>query len=124
MLLIRDATEAVLFDRNKNEKYYQEMLLLSASHELRTPLNANLQMGELLEPYITDPEGLSYLRILRNSSKLMLILVNDMLDLYQIKANQLRLIPTEFVLNDLIESCLETFVVQAQHKSVNLFFEI
>ena len=69
-------------ERDQNEKYYQELLLLSASHELRTPLNTSVQMGELIEPFIPDVEGKKYLRILKNSSKLMIFLVNDMLDLY------------------------------------------
>jgi signal transduction histidine kinase len=124
LFLIKDVTETILSERNKNEKYYQELLLLSASHELRTPLNASIQMGELIEPYVTHPEGKKYLRILKNSSRLMIFLVNDMLDLYQIKAGKLTLNIQGFKIRDLVESTLDTFIVQCEHKNVLLLNEI
>lgn len=56
------------------------MLTATVSHDLKTPINAISGLLNNLEYYISDPAGLRFLNIIKNSSKFMGYLVNDLLD--------------------------------------------
>lgn len=61
------------------------MLTATVSHDLRTPLNAIIGLLNNLDGFIHDQRGILFLNIIRNSSKFMNFLVNDLLDYFQIK---------------------------------------
>jgi signal transduction histidine kinase len=61
------------------------MLTATVSHEMRTPLNAIIGLLSTLTNFVHGERGHKMLQIIKNSSMMLLYLVNDMLDLYQIK---------------------------------------
>lgn len=67
------------------QNHLLEMLTATISHDMRTPLNAILGVGGNISRYIQDSQGLIFHKIMMNSSKLLLFLVNDLLDLFRIK---------------------------------------
>ena len=69
----------------KMENHFYEMLTATVSHDMRTPLNAIIGLLNNLDNFIKDPRGVLFLNIIRNSSKFMSFLVNDLLDFFQIK---------------------------------------
>ncbi len=72
----------------------KDEFLASMSHELRTPLNAILGMTEiLLEEMVgaLNDKQVSFLRIVDESGKHLLSLINDILDLSKIEAGKLAL---------------------------------
>jgi PAS domain S-box-containing protein len=72
----------------------KDEFLASMSHELRTPLNAILGMTEiLLEEMIgtLNDKQVSFLRIVDESGRHLLSLINDILDLSKIEAGKLAL---------------------------------
>lgn len=72
----------------------KDEFLASMSHELRTPLNAILGMTEImLEEMIgtLNDKQVSFLRIVDESGKHLLALINDILDLSKIEAGKLGL---------------------------------
>ena len=70
--------------------------LANMSHELRTPMNAIKGMTDLLDMTRLDPVQRKYLSFLRSGAKLLLDLINDILDLAKIEAGQLTLFQREF----------------------------
>ncbi len=66
--------------------------LANMSHEIRTPLNAVLGFAELLGEAISDKRHLTYLDSIKSSGKLLLTLINDILDLSRIEAGELALL--------------------------------
>jgi len=80
-----------MIERGKTEGIYQEMLLMTVSHEMKNPLNgkslymlillvAIIQAIELLSTYMNHrTEGYHCVKIIKNSSRLLLFLMNDML---------------------------------------------
>ena len=80
------------YERLKIQNNFQKMLTASVSHDLRTPLNAMIGLLGNLDQFIRDdsPTGKHFLQIISNSTKFMLYLVNDLLDLYQLKNGKFR----------------------------------
>lgn len=65
------------------------MITATVSHEMRTPINAILTILATLELMIGDNAELQRMcKIIKNSCKLLLYLVNDMLDIFMIKTGK------------------------------------
>jgi signal transduction histidine kinase len=76
------------------------------SHELRTPLNSIIGLTRLLtEPDADggrlDPERLYQVELIRNSGRVLLALVNDLLDVAKAESGQLRIDPARVSLRAL-----------------------
>ncbi len=69
--------------------------LTTMSHELRTPLNGILGMNELLLTTELDERQREYVAACSSSGRLLLHLINDILDLSKIEAGKLELDPRE-----------------------------
>ena len=63
--------------------------LANMSHEIRTPLAAVLGCSDLLYPKLQDDEQRSMLQMVRRQGRLLLELLNDILDLSKIEAGKL-----------------------------------
>jgi signal transduction histidine kinase len=49
MILIRNISHVINYEKAKTRNYYQEMLTATVSHEMMTPLNAIINMTTILE---------------------------------------------------------------------------
>ena len=101
--------------------------LANMSHELRTPLNHILgfseliidkQFGELNESQI------EYLNYIRRSSKQLLSLIDDILNLSKIEAEKLELEVSDVELTSVLENCLTMFRQKALSQNIHLETEI
>ena len=70
--------------------------LANMSHEIRTPLNAIIGFISLLNEKETDVNKLKYLKVIRNSSDLLLQIINDILDFSKIESGKMELAPINF----------------------------
>lgn len=65
--------------------------LANMSHEIRTPMNSILGFTQVLQGKVREPKLSHYLEIIYNSSKSLLSLINDILDLSRIEAGKIAL---------------------------------
>jgi two-component system sensor histidine kinase BarA len=77
--------------------------LANMSHELRTPLNSIIGFSEILE----HAKGLEakqtrFASNIRNSGRLLLDLINDILDLAKLEAGKMEVKPAEFSVHQLV----------------------
>ncbi|MBL1140674.1 MAG: response regulator [Proteobacteria bacterium] len=110
-----EAVEAV---RMKSE------FLASMSHEIRTPLNAIVGMSDLMSETKLTTEQEQYVSVFRKAGNALLSLVNDILDLSKIEANQLVLEEITFNVVELIEEVAEIYALKASDKNIEIITRV
>lgn len=101
--------------------------LATMSHELRTPLNSIIGFtGILLQelPGKINDEQRKQLQIVQTSSRHLLSLINDVLDISKIEAGQLELKYTDVVLHQTLGKTIELVAHLANNKGLELKLEI
>ena len=69
----------------------KSMFVANMSHEIRTPMNAILGYSDILESDLTNKVHKEYIASIKTSSKNLLTIINDILDLSKIEAGKLEL---------------------------------
>ncbi|TVQ71846.1 MAG: response regulator [Oceanospirillales bacterium] len=98
--------------------------LANMSHEIRTPMNGILGLSELGQKEQDSSKLHSLLKKIHYSGSLLLNLIDDILDVSKIEANQLKLNPHPFCLNHLLDELISLYQPQAQNKNISLKYEI
>ena len=94
--------------------------LSTMSHELRTPLNAIIGLVALSEDKLDDPPVLrNFLKKIDISSKLLLQLISDILDMSAIESNKIKLGSSEFDIAKLITSLTAIYYDQCVAKGIS-----
>ncbi|ULT43732.1 hypothetical protein KRR40_10205 [Niabella defluvii] len=83
---LKEAELAALKSKNAKDEFLANM-----SHELRTPLNALIGFGNLLDGTALNTQQKEYVEIIKSSGYNLLYIVNDVLDLSKIEAENLQL---------------------------------
>ena len=97
--------------------------LANMSHDIRTPMNAIVGMAAIATAHIDDREQLqNCLRKITLSSKHLLGLINDVLDMSKIESGKLTLTTEQISLKEVIEGIVS--IVQPQIKSKKQSFDI
>jgi signal transduction histidine kinase/ligand-binding sensor domain-containing protein/CheY-like chemotaxis protein/HPt (histidine-containing phosphotransfer) domain-containing protein len=90
------------------------------SHELRTPMNGVVGMTELLARTTLSATQARLTGTIRSSARILLQIVNDLLDLSKIQAGKVVLEELPLDLLRLIEECASLFAGAAEAKGVDL----
>ncbi len=69
----------------------KSMFVANMSHEIRTPMNAILGYADILDSALTSKVHKEYIASIKTSSKSLLTIINDILDLSKIEAGKLEL---------------------------------
>ncbi|MFW2357573.1 ATP-binding protein [Hydrogenophaga sp.] len=94
--------------------------LANMSHEVRTPLNAIMGLNHLLQQTQLTSEQRQWLGLMEDSSRALLSLLNDVLDLSRIEAGKLQLDFVEFPVQPLFDNIFALYEQQARLKQVKL----
>ena len=95
------------------------VFLANMSHEIRTPMNAILGYSQiLLRDATLNSKQRSAVQTMSESGQHLLNLINDILDLSKIEAEQVNLITEDFDLKSTIEGLSAMFQVRCQSKGL------
>lgn len=93
--------------------------LENMSHEVRTPLNGILGFAEFLkDPDLDKDQVETYIGIIDASSKQLLTIINDILDISKIKADQITIKNADVNVTELLEELYEQNKEQAELKNL------
>ena len=98
--------------------------LASMSHEIRTPINAILGMNEMILRENNDRTIDEYSRNIKTSGKMLLMLVNDVLDFTKIESGKLEIKEADFLMSDLLYDVVSLIKERAEEKALSLVTEI
>ena len=97
------------------------------SHELRTPLNSIIGFTGIILMGLSgsiNEEQKKQLNLIKNSSKHLLSLINDILDISKIEAGKVELSIEEFKLDDIVGEVVESYAPALNEKGLKLLKDI
>ncbi|MEL6923175.1 MAG: PAS domain S-box protein [Bacteroidota bacterium] len=97
----------------------KEQFIASISHEMRTPMNAILGMSNLVIKTDLDKEQFEYISSIKQSSELLLGIVNDILEISTIENGKIKFEDKDFNLHDLLKNCMDVMRYKVKEKVLN-----
>ncbi|MEZ6108272.1 MAG: histidine kinase dimerization/phospho-acceptor domain-containing protein [Pirellulaceae bacterium] len=99
--------------------------LANMSHELRTPLNSIIGFSEVLQTVAAmNDKQRRYATNIRNSGRLLLEMINDILDLAKIEAGRMEVNPTEFELSRIVHAHSDMVRSLSEEKNIDLVVDL
>jgi signal transduction histidine kinase/ActR/RegA family two-component response regulator len=116
-----EATQLAL----RQAQSHKDEFIASVGHELRTPMNAILGLnGVLLSELADQPENAQIARHIRDSTRQLLRLVNDILDFSQLQAGRLGLLEKPLYLYEAVQRIVAPHEARARDKGLHLVWSV
>lgn len=96
----------------------KSQFLANMSHEIRTPMNAILGFTDVLAREISDQDHIRHVQAISSSGRLLLQLINDILDLSKIEAGHLLIDPQPVCMPDLLFELKTLFAIKTEEKGI------
>jgi signal transduction histidine kinase len=110
-----------LYDMNRLKSDF----LATMSHELRTPLNSIIGFSDVLGSIESlDDKQKRYVANIRSSGRMLLDMINDILDLAKIEAGRMEVRPTTFRLEAVVAAQCDMARPLAEKKRIDLAYDI
>lgn len=110
----RKLLEEALENSKRSEKN-KHAFFSNMSHDMRTPLNAIIGLSELVQQNLRDPKKISgYMDKISLSSRQLLGLINDILDMSRMEQGKVALDYQHFNIRECVEDCAGAFRLQAE----------
>ena len=113
--LVEERTSELKTAKNKAEESdkLKSAFLANMSHEIRTPMNSIIGFSEILgDKDLEDHVREKYMKTITHSGETLTTLINDIIDISMIEANQLALHMDSFSVDDILEELRNDLLIQ------------
>ncbi len=125
---ISDITESYLYTKQlinlKEEAEHaneaKSAFLAHVSHEIRTPINAVLGMNEMILRESSSSAIREYALNIQNAGRILLSIINDILDLAKIESGQIEIVQSDYHLGKLLTDIENMVTMRAEESSLAL----
>ncbi len=111
-------------DKAEENAQFKSNFLANMSHEIRTPMNAIIGMTELAERSNDIEQIRAYLKKTKDASAHLLGVINDILDMSQIGAGKLTLLPEDIALEEVLRQVCDITNLKAEQKRQKFVIKI
>jgi DegV family protein with EDD domain len=125
--LLREENKKVLDEVKKSEELNksQSRFFSSMSHEIRTPINSILGLNEIILRQEDASEEIRKDAInIQGAGKMLLALVNDILDVSKIEAGKMDIVPVNYSVAALLSDIVNMIWLRAEQKGLEFKVEI
>lgn len=98
----------------------KEQFIASISHEMRTPMNAILGMSNLVIKTDLNEEQYNYISSIKQSSEILLGVVNDILQISEIQNGKVKFENKDFDLHALLQNLIKVMQYKTKEKNLDL----
>jgi signal transduction histidine kinase/CheY-like chemotaxis protein len=117
------AREAAL-EEARRANIAKSHFLAKMSHEMRTPLNGVLGIAEVLARQLADAEQQRMIKLMHDSGSLLLSIINDLLDMSKIEADQLSIEVVPFDILELAHRLEAVHTLRASEKHLSFSVQV
>ena len=114
--------EALCQAKIKAEKANEakSIFLFNMSHDIRTPMNAIVGYSQLMKKELSDPKLVHYQEMIEQSSKLLLSIINNVLDMARVESGKMELDENYEVVGNISNLVCSAFAAEASRKNIEL----
>ena len=114
--------EALRQEKIKAEKANEakSIFLFNMSHDIRTPMNAIVGYSQLMKKELTNPKLIHYQEMIEQSSKLLLSIINNVLDMARVESGKMELDENFEVVGNVSQLVCSAFAAEASRKNIEL----
>ena len=94
--------------------------LFNMSHDIRTPMNVILGYNQLMKSQLTEPKQLDYQKKIEQSGKLLLAIINNVLDMARIESGKMKVDENYEIVGEIVDEIISTFSSEAEEKGIHL----
>lgn len=98
--------------------------LAKMSHEIRTPINAILGMDELILRETANDNITKYAMNIQNAGKLLLSLINDILDSSKIESGKMQILPIKYELSSMLSDLINMVSYKIEKKNLSIKIDV
>ena len=94
--------------------------LNNMSHDIRTPMNVILGYNHLMKSQLTESKQLDYQKKIEQSGKLLLAIINNVLDMARIESGKIKVDENYERVVEVVDEIISTFSSEAEEKEIHL----
>lgn len=102
----------------------QNRFFSSMSHEIRTPINTIIGLNEMILRENVSDEVAADARNIQSASKLLLTLINDILDMSKLESGKMDIVPVAYDVGAMLSDVVNMIWVRAKEKGLEFHIDV
>ena len=102
----------------------QNRFFSSMSHEIRTPINTIIGLNEMILRETTSDEIAADAKDIQTASKMLLALINDILDMSKMESGKMDIVPVSYNVGDMLSEIVNMIWVRTKEKGLEFHIDI